>query len=77
MCGTRCHRGAPTDDACAAQHTLGLDLPEANADGTQEVPMPTVANVDSAGVIRWIDVHANYTPRTEVADVVDALSVLD
>jgi hypothetical protein len=41
------------------------------------VPMPTVAIVDSAGVIRWIDVHPNYTTRTEVADVVDALSVLD
>ena len=65
---------APTDDARAAQHTLGLDLPEANADGTHGVPMPTVAIVDSAGVIRWIDVHPNYTTRTEVADVVDALS---
>jgi hypothetical protein len=39
--------------------------------------MPTVAIVDSAGVIRWIDVHPNYTTRTEVADVVDALRVLD
>lgn len=39
--------------------------------------MPTVAIVDSPGVIRWIDVHPNYTTRTEVADVVDALSVLD
>jgi peroxiredoxin len=68
---------APTDDARAAQHTLGLDLPEANADGTHGIPMPTVAIVDSAGVIRWIDVHPNYTTRTEVADVVDALSVLD
>lgn len=68
---------APTDDARAAQHSLGLDLPEANADGTHGIPMPTVAIFDSAGVIRWIDVHPNYTTRTEVADVVDALSVLD
>jgi alkyl hydroperoxide reductase subunit AhpC len=44
---------------------------------THGVPMPTVAIVDSAEVIRWIDVHPNYTTRTEVADVVDALSVLD
>jgi alkyl hydroperoxide reductase subunit AhpC len=44
---------------------------------THGVPMPTVAIVDSAGVIRWIDVHPTYTTRTEVADVVDALSVLD
>jgi peroxiredoxin len=67
---------APTDDARAAQRTLGLDLPEANADGTHGVPMPTVAIVDNAGIIRWIDVHPNYATRTEVADIVDALSIL-
>jgi peroxiredoxin len=67
---------APTDDARAAQRTLGLDLPEANADGTHGVPMPTVAIVDNAGVIRWIDIHPNYATRTEVADIVDALSTL-
>ena len=39
--------------------------------------MPKVAVVDGAGVIRWIDVHPNYGSRTEVGDVVDALSVLD
>jgi peroxiredoxin len=67
---------APTDDARAAQRTLGLDLPEANADGTHGVPMPTVAIVDDAGIIRWIDIHPNYATRTEVADIVDALSTL-
>jgi peroxiredoxin len=66
----------PTDDARAAQRTVGLDLSEANADGTHGLPMPTVVIVDSAGIIRWIDVHPNYTTRTEVADIVDALSVL-
>jgi peroxiredoxin len=67
---------APTDDARAAQRTLGLDLPDANADGTHGVPMPTVVIVDSAGIIHWIDVHPNYATRTEVADIVDALSTL-
>jgi hypothetical protein len=38
--------------------------------------MPTVLIVDSSGIIRWIDVHPNYTARTEVADIVDALSAL-
>jgi peroxiredoxin len=67
---------APTDDARAAQRTLGLELSEANADGTHGVPMPTVAIVDSARIIRWIDVHPNYTTRTEVVDIVGALSTL-
>jgi peroxiredoxin len=66
----------PTDDARAAQRTVGLDLSEANADGTHGLPMPTVVIVDNAGIIRWIDVHPNYTTRTEVADIVDALRVL-
>jgi hypothetical protein len=38
--------------------------------------MPTVLIVDSSGIIRWIDVHPNYATRTEVADIVDALSAL-
>ncbi|MGA7049694.1 MAG: peroxiredoxin-like family protein [Mycobacterium sp.] len=67
---------APSDDARAAQRSLGLELSQANADGTDGVPMPTVTIVDSAGIIRWIDVHPNYTSRTEVADIVDALSAL-
>src|SRR5271163_4366981 len=67
---------APTDDARAAQHTLGVDLPANNADGTYGVPMPTVVIVDSGGIIRWIDVHPNYTTRTEVADILDAVTVL-
>jgi len=65
---------APTDDARDAQRTIGLDLAESNADGTQGVPMPTVAIVDSKGIIRWIDVHPDYTTRTEVADIIDAVS---
>ena len=67
---------APSEDARAAQRNLGLDLPDANADGTQGVPMPTVAIVDRTGIIRWIDVHPDYTTRTEVADVIDALGAL-
>ncbi len=67
---------APSEDARAAQRNLGLDLPEVNADRTHGLPMPTVVIVDGAGIIRWIDVHPNYTTRTEVADIVDALSAL-
>jgi peroxiredoxin len=64
------------DDAQAAQRAVGLDLPEANADGTHGVPMPTVVIVDPTGVIRWIDVHPNYTTRTEVSDILAALDTV-
>jgi peroxiredoxin len=64
------------DDAQAAQRAMGLDLPEVNADGTYGIPMPTVVIVDPTGVIRWIDVHPNYTTRTEVSDILAALDNL-
>lgn len=64
------------DDAQAAQRAMGLDLPEVNADGTNGVPMPTVVIVDPTGVIRWIDVHPNYTTRTEVSDILAALNAV-
>ena len=35
--------------------------------------MPTVAIVDAHGVLRWIDVHPDYTSRTEPADILAAL----
>jgi len=67
---------SPTDDAQAAQRVMGLDLPEANADGSFGLPMPTVVIVDATAVIRWIDVHPNYTTRTEVSDIIAALDTL-
>ncbi|MEU1599136.1 peroxiredoxin-like family protein [Streptomyces sp. NPDC005708] len=63
----------PTDRTQQAQAALGLDLSEMNADGTYDIVMPTVAVVDAAGVLRWIDVHPNYTTRTEPAQVLAAL----
>lgn len=66
----------PTDDAQKAQASLGLDLTQVNADGTHEVVMPTVAVVDAEGVLRWIDVHPNYTTRTEPAEIRAALAAV-
>jgi peroxiredoxin len=68
---------APGEAARAAALTLGVDASAANADGTHSLPMPTVVVVDGTGIIRWIDVHPDYTTRTEVSDIVDALTVLD
>jgi peroxiredoxin len=65
---------APSDRARAAQQQLGLDLTRVNADGTTTLPMPTVTIVDSAGVIRWIDVHSDYTTRTEPDQVLRAVA---
>jgi hypothetical protein len=60
-------------DAVAAMGELGLDLAEHNADGVRSLPMPTTVVVDAAGVIRWIDVHPNYTRRSEVPDILTAV----
>lgn len=67
----------PSDEVRGAQLELGLDLTATNADGTTTIPMPTTVAVDAAGTIRWIDVHPDYTTRSEVVDIlvaVDALS---
>ena len=66
----------PSDEARAAQLELGLDLTAVNADGTTGVPMPTVAILDSDHVLRWIDVHPDYSTRTEPAQVISALDQL-
>lgn len=66
-----------TEEARAAQLELGLDLSEVNADGTAALPMPTVAIVDADLEIHWIDVHLDYTTRTEPEQIVAALDDLD
>ena len=63
----------PSAEAAAAQQKLGLDLAEHNADGGTTLPMPTTVVVDATGVIRWIDVHPNYTTRSEVSDILAAV----
>jgi peroxiredoxin len=63
----------PTPEAVASQAKLGLDLTDANADGTRALPMPTTVVVDADGTIRWIDVYPNYTGRSEVPDILAAV----
>lgn len=64
---------APADETRAAQRTLGLDLTAVNAEGSAELPMPTTLVLDAQGVVRWVDVHADYTTRSEVSDILAAV----
>jgi peroxiredoxin len=63
----------PSEEALAAQLEHGFDLTEVNADGTTGLPMPTVAIVDPDGTVLWIDVHPDYSTRTEPTEVLAAL----
>jgi peroxiredoxin len=62
--------------AQAAVAGVGIDVAAGNADGTSGIPMPTVVVVDAVGAIRWIDVHPDYTTRTETAEILDHLAEL-
>ncbi|MGH3153108.1 MAG: peroxiredoxin-like family protein [Streptosporangiaceae bacterium] len=66
----------PSDEARAAQLRLGLDLTAVNADGTIALPMPTVVIADAGHTVRWIDVHPDYSTRTEPAQIRSALDQL-
>jgi peroxiredoxin len=66
----------PSAESVAAQGKLGLDLAEQNADGGRRLPMPTTVVVDDTGVIRWIDVHPNYTTRSEVSEILAAVDAV-
>jgi peroxiredoxin len=68
---------APSDPARAAQLQLGLDLTQVNADGTAEIPMPATMIIDTDHIIRWIDVHPDYTTRSEPGQILAALEEAD
>jgi peroxiredoxin len=67
----------PSVDALGAQLRLGLDLTTVNADGTIGLPMPTTLIVDAEHVLRWIDVHPDYSARSEPRQILDALDYRD
>jgi peroxiredoxin len=62
------------EDVLDAQRQLGLDLAAVNAEGSTQLPRPTVLIVDEHRVVRFIDVQPDYTARTEVADILAALT---
>src|SRR6195952_3674172 len=68
--------GIITEPASAAReaHTqLGFDVADSNADATGDIPFPTVLVVDADRTVRFADVHVDYTTRTEVATILEAV----
>jgi peroxiredoxin len=63
-----------SDEVLDAQRKLGLDLTQVNADGATRLPRPTVLIVDQQRTVVFVDVQPDYTARTEVAEIVAALS---
>jgi peroxiredoxin len=68
---------APSPDARAGQLELGLDLEAVNASGTTTLPMPTTVIIDPDLTVRWVDVHPDYSTRTEPTDILAALDEID
>ena len=64
---------APSDKVKAVQLKLGLDITKANADGTAALPMPATLILDATHVVRWIDVHPDYSTRSEPAQILAAI----
>ncbi|PCN48639.1 peroxiredoxin [Curtobacterium sp. 'Ferrero'] len=66
----------PSAAARAAHTRLGFDVADSNADATAAVPYPSVFVIDTDGVVRFADVHVDYTTRTEVEQVLAAVDAL-
>lgn len=66
----------PSAEARAAHTELGFDVADSNADSTAGIPFPTVLLVDGDRSVRFADVHADYTTRTEVSEIVSAVKRL-
>lgn len=62
-----------TEEVQAAQLAFGNDFTAINADGEWELPMPTVLVIDSARTVRFLDVHPDYTTRTEPRAILQAV----
>ncbi|WP_249039356.1 thioredoxin domain-containing protein [Clavibacter michiganensis] len=66
----------PTPEARAAHARLGFDVADSNADGTGDIPFPTVIVVDAERRVTYADVHVDYTTRTEVPDILAAVDAV-
>ena len=66
----------PSEEGLAAQRTLGVDIRTTRADAGTRLPMPPVLIVDTDHTVRFVDIHPDYTGRTEVSDILTALRTL-
>lgn len=66
----------PSKDGLAAQRSLGVDIRNTRADAGTRLPMPTALIVDTDHIVRFADIHPDYTGRTEVTDILTALQTL-
>jgi len=67
---------APSDAAIDAHTSLGFAVKDSNADDTPAIPFPTVLVVDAGRVVRFADVHVDYTTRTETDEILAAVDDL-
>ncbi|MFJ4038300.1 peroxiredoxin-like family protein [Microbacterium sp. NPDC090007] len=67
----------PSAEARDAHTDLGFDVADSNADDTARVPFPSVYVIDTAGRIRFADIHVDYTTRTEAHEIIRAVDALD
>jgi peroxiredoxin len=66
----------PSEAGLAAQRGFGLDITATRTDGATRLPMPTVLIVDRDHTVRFVDIHPDYTGRTEASDILAALKTL-
>jgi peroxiredoxin len=66
----------PSAEALAAQLKLGLHLEAIYVDGTPAIPMPTTLILDRDRIVQWVDVHPDYSTRSEPEQILAALDAL-
>ena len=66
----------PSEEGLTAQRSFGVDIRATRSDNDTLLPMPTVLIVDRDHVVRFVDIHPDYTGRTEPGDILAALQAL-
>jgi peroxiredoxin len=63
----------PADAVIQSYLTNGVDIAATNADGTAGLPMPTTVIINSDGLVEHVDVHPDYSARTEPKGIIHAV----